>query len=105
MTTSLSHIHHHSEEVLQFKDTIHIHGKKIQVHQFNQSRLHDLNLSVLAISAIHKDINTAEASSDDVSDLHPVISLSIGTRIMLVENIGIERGLISSALITVCSII
>jgi hypothetical protein len=93
------------EEVPQFEDVIRIYGKKVQVHQFNQSRLRDLNLPVLAISATHEGTKADEASTGYGGNLHPAIHISIGTKVMLLENIWVERGLANGALGTICDVV
>jgi ATP-dependent DNA helicase PIF1 len=97
---SVNPVAHH-----QFKDVIRIYAKKEQVHQFNHERLRDLKRPVLAIHAIHEGRDTKDTKTEEACNLHAVLPISIGCRIMLVENIWVEQGLVNGAFGTVCDII
>ena len=92
-------------EISAFDDAIRIYSKKQQVVDFNHSHLRDLRQPMLKVTASHEGLKAAEASSDDAGNLHAELLLAIGCRIILTENIWVERGLVNGALRTVIDIL
>ncbi|EED14664.1 conserved hypothetical protein [Talaromyces stipitatus ATCC 10500] len=92
-------------EIDTFKDVLLIYSKKVQVHEFNHNRLRDIGNPVLRIMATHQGLNAEKASTDDAGNLHAEIHLSIGCRIMLLENIWTDYGLVNGAFGTVLDIV
>ncbi|KAH0826840.1 hypothetical protein AYO21_07253 [Fonsecaea monophora] len=103
LTTRVAGIIPH--EIPTFDDAIHIYGKKQQVNEVNHARMRDLQQPVLKIMATHEGLKANEASSDAAGNLHAELPLALGTRIMLTENIWVERGLVNGALGTVRDIV
>ncbi|EED13562.1 conserved hypothetical protein [Talaromyces stipitatus ATCC 10500] len=91
--------------VESFKNALRIYSKKAEVHDFNHSRLRDIGNPVICIIATHQGLNAEKASSDEAGNLHAELDLSIGCRIMLLENIWTDYGLVNGAFGTVLDVV
>jgi ATP-dependent DNA helicase PIF1 len=67
--------------------------------------LGDSKKPVLKVNALHRGPQAAEVSTEDAGNLHATLLLSIGCRIMSVENRWTERGLVNGAFGTAHDII
>jgi hypothetical protein len=94
------------EDLSRFDDAMRIYAYKDDVKAYNHFRMRELNCLVLLVEASHTGGVPAErASTDEAGNLHKEMPLSIDTRIMLRENLWVERRLFNSSIGTVQDII
>jgi ATP-dependent DNA helicase PIF1 len=91
--------------VPRFKDALRIYATKEKVREYNFAKLRDLNRPVLKINALHHGPRAEHASTEDAGNLEATLLLSIGCRIMLLENLWTEHGLANGAFGTVHEIV
>jgi len=94
-----------SEDVHRFKDAFQIYATKEKVREYDFAKLRDLNRPVLKINALHHGPRAEHASTEDAGNLEATLLLSIGCRIMLLENLWTEHGLVNGAFGTVHEIV
>ncbi|EED12032.1 conserved hypothetical protein [Talaromyces stipitatus ATCC 10500] len=92
-------------KVERFKDAICIYSRKAQVYEFNHNCLRDISAPVLRVPATYQGSRAAQASTNEAGNLHAKIHLSIGCRVMLIEDIWIEHGLVNGAFSMIIDII
>ena len=85
-------------EVDTFKDALHIYGKKVDVRNRNHNALRDLQTPVKEVLASHIGSGADKVSYEDAGNLHASLTLCIGAKVMLVENLWTERGLMNGAI-------
>jgi hypothetical protein len=93
------------EDVPRFKDALRIYATREKVREYNFAKLRDLNRPVLKINALHHGPRAEHASTEDAGNLEATLLLSIGCRIMLLENLWTEHGLVNGAFGTVHEIV
>jgi hypothetical protein len=94
------------DEVESFDDAIRIYAKKDDVKAFNHYRLRQLKRPVLLVLASHSGGSAAEkADTDEGGNLHKEIPISINARIMLRENLWVERSLFNGSMGTIRDIV
>ena len=94
------------EEVTLFEDAIRIYALKDDVKAFNYFRLRQLRRPVLLVIASHTGGSAAEnANTDEGGNLHKEIPISINARIMLRENLWVERSLFNGSMGTIRDIV
>jgi hypothetical protein len=87
------------EEVTSFEDAIQIYALKDDVKAFNHYRLRQLQRPVLLVEASHTGGSAAEnANTDEGGNLHKEIPVSINARVMLRENLWVERNLFNGSI-------
>jgi hypothetical protein len=92
--------------VASFEDAIRIYALKDDVKAFNHYRLQQLRRPVLLVIASHTGGSAAEdANTDEGGNLHKDILISINARIMLRENLWVERILFNGSMGTVRDIV
>ncbi|THW24300.1 hypothetical protein D6D23_05260 [Aureobasidium pullulans] len=79
-------------DIRQFDDAIRIYNTNRQVDLLNHSRMRSANLPVLRIDATGSGQNWDQAASDESGELELTLFLSIGTRIMLIDNLSTATG-------------
>ncbi|KAJ6110809.1 hypothetical protein N7486_003044 [Penicillium sp. IBT 16267x] len=92
-------------EAARFDDVIRIYSKKDQVHLHNHIRMRDLRRPVLIISVRHDGREANKASTAEAGNLPAELPMAIGCRIMLMEDLWVERGLANGIFGTVHDIL
>lgn len=80
-----------------FEDAIHLYHRTIDVDQFNHRCQRDSGQPVIKVRAIHpnNDRVAAEATASEAGHLEAELALSIGCKLMILENIWTERGIVN----------
>ena len=63
------------------------------------------NRTVHTIKALHNKSKLSKLSSDEFGGLEPILNLAVGSRVMLVQNLWIDKGLCNGAMGEVTSIV
>ncbi|EED12765.1 conserved hypothetical protein [Talaromyces stipitatus ATCC 10500] len=92
-------------EAVNFKDDIRLYSKKAEVREYNHKQLRDIGNPVLRILATHQGLKADKASTEEAGNLHSEIHVNIGCRVMLLENIWTQCGLVNGAIGTVMDVI
>jgi hypothetical protein len=94
------------EEIRSFDDAIRIYAHKQAGKGFNAFRLRQLQRPVLLILATHTGGSLAEkASTEESGNLHIEMPVSINARIMLRENLWVDRRLFNGSMGTIRDIV
>ena len=85
-------------EVQRFTNALRIFTTNRVVDEFNYQQLRDLQVPVISIEARHTGPRGArDASYEEAENLHKVVLLCKGAKIMLTQNIWVERGLVNGS--------
>ena len=82
---------------MEFQDAVRLFYDKQSVAKFNYGKLLTLQIPIATINALHSSSAAASATSDDAGDLHPVLFLATGAKVMLTSNLWQEAGLCNEA--------
>jgi hypothetical protein len=86
-----------SEEAL-FKDAIRIYATRSTVQEYNYNRMVEIGNPAIILKATHTGRRAHSVDTKDGGNLAAELTISIGARIMLQENIWTERGLVNGAM-------
>ena len=86
------------DEAPMFDESLRLYSTKRRVDDYNHKRMRDLGRPVIKLDAIHEGRDAHKATKDEAGNLESVLHLSIGCRVMLSENIWVERGLVNGAM-------
>jgi hypothetical protein len=79
-----------------FDDAIRVFGKQESVRLYNHSKLRDLQVPVIIVTADHTGHPRAKnASTDEAGNLQASFALSINAKVMLLENLWTTQGLVN----------
>jgi ATP-dependent DNA helicase PIF1 len=70
----------------QFANAVHLCAKRSEVADYNYTRLANLGQPVIVLSASHTGTGASGTSTEDGGNLHVVLPICIGARVMLIEN-------------------
>ncbi|KAJ5894968.1 hypothetical protein N7495_006659 [Penicillium taxi] len=93
------------EEIRLFDTAIRIYATHDAVDEYNLRRLRELRSPVIRLDAISIGQGAKTASSDDAGNLLEILSISIGARIMLTENLWTAFRLVNGAFGTITEIV
>ena len=72
-------------------------------HNYNMLKKQDRQ--IITLKAVHSNSKAAKLSSDDFGGLEPVVNLALGSRVMLVRNLWVAKGLCNGAMGEVTDIV
>ena len=82
-------------EIDSFRDAVHLFFANKFVKEHNHDRLRDMGSPVIAINAEHDTPAAANVDADKFQNLQAVLRVSIGCRVMLLNNLWTEHGLVN----------
>lgn len=86
-----------SHEIQQFDDALHIYHHKRSVEKHNNVKLLAMSNPAINLKASYEGLGS-NATMDESGGLPSCLTLCIGARVMLTENIWVEQGLVNGAL-------
>ncbi|KAK3910128.1 ATP-dependent DNA helicase [Frankliniella fusca] len=92
-------------EIAEFKDCLRICSRKNAAKEHNTLKLENLNNPIARIAAENNSKKACSSSDEAANGLPNVLYLSLGSRIMLRQNINISLGLLNGSLGTVIDIV
>ena len=92
-------------DIAAFADSLRILPRRTQVELYNHDQPRDLRQAVLTLTADHTGKGAKGASIEEAGNLYSSVQLSIGSRVILLENLWTERGLINGSFGTVEDIV
>ncbi|KAJ5183745.1 hypothetical protein N7492_001361 [Penicillium capsulatum] len=93
------------EQVTGFDKHVHLMFHRAAVDQHNHQSVRDLRTPVIRITATNSSPAAAKASAKEASNLTQDLFLSIGCRVMLLNNTWVERGLVNGSFATIRDIV
>lgn len=91
-------------DVRLFEDAIRIYNQKKSVQAYDYQKLEAMQSPTVTIKAQYEGLG-ASASSEESGGLEQSITLCVGARVMLTENVWVDQGLVDGALGTVVDIV
>jgi ATP-dependent DNA helicase PIF1 len=80
----------------KFDSAIRLFGTKEKVRIYNHTKLRDLSVPVVNITASHTGHKKAvDVSTEEAGNLQPILSVSINATVMLRENLWVSKGLVN----------
>jgi len=89
------------EEVDSFRDALRIYPFNAQVKDYNNDHLERLGRPCLSVQASHTGFGAEKVDSSLAGNLHRLVPLIVGSRVMLTENTWTGAGLVNGAMGTV----
>ena len=93
-----------TNKVTGFNNTIQLYSTRAAVGKYNTTQLRDLLQLVVAIKLVNTGVGVQKATSNQCDTIEN-LALYIGVKVMLIQNIWIELGLVNSTTSTVKDII
>ena len=93
-----------TNEVTGFDDAIRLYGTRAAVGKYNTIRLRDLLQPVVAIKSVDTGVGARKVTPDQCDTIEN-LALCIGAKVMLIQNIWVELGLVNGTTGTVKDIV
>ena len=75
------------------------------VAKHNYEMLRKQNRAIHSIKALHNNSKSSKLSSDEFGGLKPIVNLAVGSRVIIVQNLWIDKGLCNGAMGEVTSFV